>query len=66
MFTTGLTAVNIKENGKIIRWKEQASSSGPMAENTTENMSMTKKKAWEPSIGKNLIDNLRPSPNWGQ
>lgn len=52
VFTTGLTAVSTKESGRIIRWKDKASSSGLMAESTTENMSMTKKKAWEPSTGK--------------
>ena len=50
-------ADSIKENGRIIRWRVQASSSGQMAESTTENMSMTRKRAWEPSTGKKMIDN---------
>ena len=52
VFTTGLTAVSTKESGRIIRWKDKASSSGPMAESTAENMSTTRKRAWEHSTGK--------------
>ena len=57
-------AVSTKENGKIIRWKDQASSSGLMAESTMVNMSMTRKREWEPSIGKNIIDDSSPSSHW--
>ena len=48
-------AVSTKENGGTTRWRDMASSSGPMAGNTAENMSMTKKREWGPSTGKNII-----------
>ena len=45
-------AVSTKVSGKIIRWKDTASSSGPTAESISANTSTTRKRAKEHSTGK--------------
>ena len=52
MFTTGLTVVSTKVNGKITRWKDTACLNGLMVEGIRENTSTIKKRAWAHSIGK--------------
>ena len=44
--------VSTEENGKIIKWKAEAFSNGPMVADTRVNTLMTRKKAKEPSTGK--------------
>jgi hypothetical protein len=43
--------VSTEENGKIIKWREEVFSSGPMVADMKANTLMTKRKAKEPSIG---------------
>lgn len=47
VFTSGTMAENMKDNGKIIKWKEEASLNGQMADGIKANTVMIKKKDLE-------------------
>jgi hypothetical protein len=49
----------MKDNGKIIRWKDMVYSHGQMEEGMKENISMIKKKDKEFFIGKILLYNVQ-------
>lgn len=51
VFTSGTMAENMKDNGKIIKWKEEASLNGQMADGIKANTVMIKKKDLEFLLG---------------